>query len=580
MIFILKRIQLFIEFLKVCTKIAIRIKQSFEENNELIDNLNAKELDNKENHILLKLLNHLFEELNGKQNIGNIGKIISESLKRPEFDLSFDVINQISNNEYLIRSLLDIVSENNVPKKEIKVLEINLTNGLMAKEVDNYLASFHIYPIEVDYTIALKSIDNISEDLKNKTFKFCEWNKNENTYPSENIGMDLIIIKDSPELWELNLDSYIEEINDSLIEKGFLLSVFRYKYTEPELTLNSMNGKKQMNNSELEQRIDNFVKTAEKSGLKVIGHKIDSISHKSVLFRKVGNPFIPSDKNVIEIQTQYNEWFEKLRQKLNELKESEEKSNIWLIANDSSINGIIGLINCLRLEPGGEAIRCLYDCDNSIKHPIDFTRKPFFDILCNDLAINVLKNGKLGTYRHLTLPEDYDKTESNEYFLNISQIRDLSGLKWFDLNHLKAPQKYYTLIGNNEVKQIKSNVYTSGLNFRDIMLATGIKTNCNNYFNLYFVLITGRIAAGPQSLFTDCLLGFEFAGRRCDTGERVMGFDGSRCFSSTVCPSENLITNIPDHWSMEEAVTVLCTYSTVWYGLIERAQLKRSNDFL
>ena len=122
---------------------------------------------------MLKLLNHLFEELNGKQNIGNTPeKLINESLKRPEFDLSFDVINQISNNEYLIRSLLDIVSENNVPKKEIKVLEINLTNGLMAKEVDNYLASFHIYPIEVDYTIALKSIDNISEDLKIKTFKF------------------------------------------------------------------------------------------------------------------------------------------------------------------------------------------------------------------------------------------------------------------------------------------------------------------------------------------------------------------------------------------------------------------------
>ena len=86
----------------------------------------------------------------------------------------------------------------------------------------------------------------------------------------------------------------------------------------------------------------------------------------------------------------------------------------------------------------------------------------------------------------------------------------------------------------------------------------------------------GRIVAGPQALFTDCLLGFEFAGRRCDTGARVFGFDTSRCFATSVSPSETLVSKIPEHWSMEEAVTVLCTYSTVWYGVIERAQLQKS----
>ena len=55
-----------------------------------------------------------------------------------------------------------------------------------------------------------------------------------------------------------------------------------------------------------------------------------------------------------------------------------------------------------------------------------------------------------------------------------------------------------------------------------------------------------------------------------------MGFDGSRCFSSSVYPSEVFITPIPDFWSMEEAVTVVTTYSTVWYGVVERAQLKKS----
>ena len=85
--------------------------------------------------------------------------------------------------------------------------------------------------------------------------------------------------------------------------------------------------------------------------------------------------------------------------------------------------------------------------------------------------------------------------------------------------------------------------------------------------------------SGPESLFTDCLLGFEFAGRRADTGERVMGFDLSRCFATSIHANEGLITTVPENWSMDDGVTVLSTYSTVWYGLIERAQLQKSKSF-
>ena len=89
----------------------------------------------------------------------------------------------------------------------------------------------------------------------------------------------------------------------------------------------------------------------------------------------------------------------------------------------------------------------------------------------------------------------------------------------------------------------------------------------------------GRISSGAQNLFTDCVLGLEFAGRQTDTGERVMGFDMSRCFATSIETNSGFITHIPDHWSMDDGVTVLSTYSTVWYGLIERANLQRSKCF-
>ena len=76
------------------------------------------------------------------------------------------------------------------------------------------------------------------------------------------------------------------------------------------------------------------------------------------------------------------------------------------------------------------------------------------------------------------------------------------------------------------------------------------------------------------SEFNDCWIGCEFAGRRADTNQRVMGFDLSRCISTSINAKENMITEIPVHWSMEDAVTIPINYSTVWYGLIKRANLK------
>ena len=67
----------------------------------------------------------------------------------------------------------------------------------------------------------------------------------------------------------------------------------------------------------------------------------------------------------------------------------------------------------------------------------------------------------------------------------------------------------------------------------------------------------------------------EFAGRRADTGERVMGMEMSRCFATSIEANEKFITTIPEHWTIDEATTVMTTYSTVWYGLIERAGLKK-----
>jgi hypothetical protein len=439
-----------------------------------------KDIDTKEDHVLLKVFNEISKKsVDQNQNLvdGKLNEFVSDLLQKPEYDLSLDMINRVSKNERLIRTLVDIVSENNVPKKEMKVLEINFNKNIFAEEIDNHLASAAIYPIDVDYNIAVKSTSNVKEDVR-KSFKVTEWDVEKSSFPVDVTLANLVVFNDSQDLWDLSLADFLQELYDCISSKGFLISVFRYRLTEPELALNALKGKNNVNERDLIKRINDFAKEAESVGFSVISSKSDSIGTTALLLRKIATkePQLPDDKNVIEINDKTEQWFETIKQKLLDQKESERNDEeLWLIANDSSKNGIVGLINCLRLEPGGETIRCLFNCDNT---PVNFKDKPFYNVLANDLAVNVLRDGQLGTYRHLNLPKDYDQIQSNEYFLNNGLNRDLSSLQWYDMKNLNRKTTGYD-IQNRETKYVNCNIYSAGLNFKDVMFATGIAFELN-----------------------------------------------------------------------------------------------------
>jgi fatty acid synthase len=456
--------------------------------------------DIKEEHVIIRIFDIILNTcLNLDQNKNldkgmrdkNLNELVINFQNATEYDLSRDILNQISKNERFIRPLLDIVSENNVPKKEIKALEINLSNAIMAIEADHHLACAQVYTISVDYTIANNSIENLDKDLKNKGFKLIEWDHKQSIFPSGISTMDLIIYRDCQNLWDIKIDDFLKEVYDKIADKGFFISVFRYKLTEPELILNHLYKNNLIKDSILGQRIDDFRNAAEKIGFKLISRKCDSIGSLAFLFRKT----IPKDSNrekkieVLEINENYEKWLDVLKEKVKENIEKKdihnENINIWLIANDSTINGITGLTNCLRQEPGGDRIRCIFDYDKQMKFPPDFSSNPFSDILANDLAINVIRDGMLGTYRHLSLPKNHDKIESNVYYLNVGPNGDLSSLQWFDSNNIAFNESFIN-IDNRIIPQIRCNIYSTGLNFRDVIMATGIHSLS---FNLVFNII-------------------------------------------------------------------------------------------
>lgn len=93
---------------------------------------------------------------------------------------------------------------------------------------------------------------------------------------------------------------------------------------------------------------------------------------------------------------------------------------------------------------------------------------------------------------------------------------------------------------------VSYDIFYAALNFKDIMLATG-KIILNSNFE--------------SSTVPSTKIGLEFSGLA--SGKRVMGmcnYGGIGLHGKTF---KNMIWEIPNHWTLEEAATVPTVYATV-----------------
>ena len=381
-------------------------------------------------------------------------------------------------NEHLIRSLIDIVSENNVPKKEIQVIEINLNSDLLAEVIKDYLEYFNLYQTDVKFVVMVESLEYIPDNFKNKQFNLIECGKNKSTNISHcfTTPSDLVIWNICYKFWPCNLEEELQNKHDLIIEKGFLLAVFKNETKKPHIQ-----GEKEYHKN----NIEDFLQLAMKIGFILIGSKRDSNDSRSFLFRKVDKVSITQNNidNMLFISDEKNEnnskfsWFEKLKEKTTKNFEIDQKEDIWIVVKNCTTSGIIGLVNCLRQEPGGDMVKCIYNCDDIGSDDHLFGLKPelLSEILVKNLAINVIKDGELGTFRHLSLPSNFDQIFSEKYFLNMTDKKEISGLRWLDLNQSLASKTLNNELceNNSNQKEIDCDIYMSGLNFKDVMIAIG-----------------------------------------------------------------------------------------------------------
>lgn len=267
-----------------------------------------------------------------------------------------------------------------------------------------------------------------------------------------------------------------------------------------------------------------------------------------VLLRRLQD--VPKEHVVIEVPDDDKyEWVPTLRDAMQRAEKEEMRIYVVSAAKDS---GVLGLCTCLRGEAGGAALRVFLVPGARDKF------SPGGEQARRDLAVNVLRAGVWGSYRHLPLDVAEATLQVEHAYVNTLTRGDLASLRWIEspLQHVhERPPRPGTDL---------CRVYYAPLNFRDIMLATG---------KLPPDALPGELAG------QECILGLEFSGRS-SRGERVMGMVAAQGLATSVLADEGFLWRVPDAWTLEQAATVPVAYATAYYALAVRGRMRRGEAVL
>ncbi|VVC87707.1 unnamed protein product [Leptidea sinapis] len=215
-------------------------------------------------------------------------------------------------------------------------------------------------------------------------------------------------------------------------------------------------------------------------------------------------------------------WVERLRAALH--RAESEPLRVYAVSR-APASGLLGLCSCLRAEAGGRALRGYLLPAGAPRFAPD--APAYAAQVERDLAVNVLRGDRWGSYRHILLDDPTEPTLQVEHaYVNTLTRGDLASLRWVE---------------------------------SDLRHAT---------------------PRADQQLCRECILGLEFSGRCVGSGARVMGMVAARGLATTVVADRAFLWDVPDNWTLAEAATVPVAYATAYYALVVRGRMRRGESVL
>ncbi|XP_065311985.1 fatty acid synthase-like [Dermacentor albipictus] len=508
--------------------------------------------DAADNHGLLKVLLLVRKEANYSNSLSSC---VQSSLEGQKQCLERDILNTALFGEDPLRSLLDVVLENTASKR-LRVLELACGENpsLIASWVLQLLP-LHDFRPNVEYSVPHSSLEKLTPEQVPKGVSTITWDTSSISKRTLQEADLVIVARSVVDVYD-DISTLANQLSECK-ELGFVLLSQRTAITPAEAFLWSMGGTVFRTYSDEE-----VVSVFKAYGLLLVGLKSNKLS-SLLLFRKRSAVSDLSKQDVVKVKNNEFGWVETLKAKTVQYDSMSAGENIWILADDAGTSGIVGFINCLRQETGGCHIRCVFDASTSGSNEVfDFSpsNPKYADIFEQDLVMNVYCRGQWGSYRHLSLYSDGLQRTTTEFaFLSIQTRGDLSSLDWYE-----SPLKYASPSSRTLEDRRLCDVYCAALNFHDVLLATG--------------KISPEPISGKRASL-DCAMGSEFSGRDSQ-GRRVMCLVPSQAIATRAIADPDFTWEVPETWSFKDACTVPMAYSTAYYALIMRSNMRPGESVL
>lgn len=414
---------------------------------------------------------------------------------------------------YALDTCVQLAFENSGGTFKLKVAEVGTGRKLESLYAKSVIDVINTEPLpSVEVTVFTDQPASVTEQLDEFGVRVVE----KDVYRPEPIDSNchLVIIVD-----QLNNAVLAKNAADSLKVGGCVLFVESKKPTEQQI--NSI-------------------------GLELVANLKSKDNKTFVLLRKNVNCSAPI---VVNCTGNDFAWIEPFKSALQ--RAEQETKQVLLVSQGVEYSGILGFVNCIRLEQNGNSLRCLFIEDpKAPKFSLtsDFYQKQ----LKKDLLVNVYRNGVWGSNRHFQLGDDSDNmVVPKEYaYISTRKVGDLSTLSWIEgrLQYYK-PEDY----PGREL----CTVYYAPLNHMDVLFA---ERSWLPFFNT---------DTADQGAF----LGREFSGRNAK-GQRVFGLVSGSALATHVLADSSTLWEVPDKWTLEQASTVSVAYVLAYYGLFIRGKLQ------
>ncbi|XP_033100036.1 fatty acid synthase-like [Anneissia japonica] len=306
-----------------------------------------------------------------------------------------------------LKNCLDVVLENcNV--RNLKVVEVGARKGRLFSRVVPLLSSHPA--VEVDITVTdpeLKNFELLHSALESVEASEVEWNTLDQAPTS--LNKTHLVVVDGLARTAPDIPTALANIREIIHDDGFLLL--------HEVTVNFHAGFSfdgfidgLIPKDKIPRELGIYLNGAQwmtvikEAGFEVVSRKSDGMLCTMYLCRKITHS-TPKTLQMVKIADSNFEWVEELKRKISEGEENNSTERVWLVAEQVSNAGVVGMVNCLRQEPGGQRVRCIFngDLDGSDNFDLSPSNKMMSDVLKRDLVMNVYRNGQIGSFRHNAL---------------------------------------------------------------------------------------------------------------------------------------------------------------------------------